>query len=63
MKTILKITADEDGRVEVHIDAKETMDPLTLVGLLEQIKLDLFREHMPLTREKVTDMVGKTYDA
>ena len=47
MKTILKITADEDGRIEIHIDAKNSMDPLTLVGLLEQIKQDLFRENQP----------------
>jgi hypothetical protein len=59
MKTILKISADEDGRIEIHIDAKNTMDPLTLVGLLEQIKQDLFRENQP---ERVVSS-SKTYDA
>ena len=59
MKTILKITADEDGRIEIHIDAKNSMDPLTLVGLLEQIKQDLFRENQP---ERVVSS-SKTYDA
>lgn len=59
MKTILKISADEDGRIEIHIDAKQTMDPLTLVGLLEQIKQDLFRENQP---ERVVSS-SKTYDA
>jgi len=58
MKTILKITADEDGRIEIHIDAKNSMDPLTLVGLLEQIKQDLFRENQP---ERV--VASKKYDA
>jgi hypothetical protein len=58
MTTILKITADEDGRIEIHIDAKNTMDPLTLVGLLEQIKQDLFRENQP---ERV--VASKKYDA
>lgn len=58
MKTILKISADEDGRIEIHIDAKNTMDPLTLVGLLEQIKQDLFRENQP---ERV--VASKKYDA
>jgi len=58
MTTILKITADEDGRIEIHIDAKTTMDPLTLVGLLEQIKQDLFRENQP---ERV--VASKMYDA
>lgn len=59
MKTILKISADEDGRIEIHIDAKNSMDPLTLVGLLEQIKQDLFRENQP---ERVVSS-SKTYDA
>jgi|Laugrefa1bdmlbdn_1035148.scaffolds.fasta_scaffold272493_2 hypothetical protein len=59
MKTILKITADEDGRIEIHIDAKNSMDPLTLVGLLEQIKQDLFRENQP---ERVA-APAKKYDA
>jgi hypothetical protein len=59
MKTILKISADEDGRIEIHIDAKSTMDPLTLVGLLEQIKQDLFRENQP---ERVA-APSKKYDA
>ena len=59
MKTILKITADEDGRIEIHIDAKNSMDPLTLVGLLEQIKQDLFRENQP---ERVVASSNK-YDA
>ena len=58
MTTILKISADEDGRIEIHIDAKNTMDPLTLVGLLEQIKQDLFRENQP---ERV--VASKKYDA
>lgn len=58
MKTILKITADEDGRIEIHIDGKGAMDPLTLVGLLEQIKQDLFRENQP---ERV--VASKKYDA
>lgn len=58
MTTILKITADEDGRIEIHIDAKNTMDPLTLVGLLEQIKQDLFRENQP---ERIA--ASKKYDA
>ena len=59
MKTILKISADEDGRIEIHIDAKNTMDPLTLVGLLEQIKQDLFRENQP---ERIVSP-SKKYDA
>lgn len=59
MKTILKISADEDGRIEIHIDAKNTMDPLTLVGLLEQIKQDLFRENQP---ERIVSSSNK-YDA
>lgn len=59
MKTILKISADEDGRIEIHIDAKGAMDPLTLVGLLEQIKQDLFRENQP---ERVVAS-SKKYDA
>ena len=58
MTTILKISADEDGRIEIHIDAKNTMDPLTLVGLLEQIKQDLFRENQP---ERI--VASKKYDA
>jgi hypothetical protein len=58
MTTILKISADEDGRIEIHIDAKTTMDPLTLVGLLEQIKQDLFRENQP---ERIA--ASKKYDA
>jgi hypothetical protein len=34
------------------------MDPLTLVGLLEQIKQDLFRENQP---ERIA--ASKKYDA
>lgn len=60
MKTILKISADEDGRIEIQIEAKNAMDPLTLVGLLEQVKQDILRENQP---ERIAVSPSKKYDA
>jgi hypothetical protein len=58
--TVLKVTINEDKQIEVYVDMN-SVDPLSLVGVLEQIKLDIFKDHMPIVKETIID--AKRYDA
>jgi len=61
-KTVLHITIDSDDQIKVDINVKE-FDTLALVGLLEQIKLDIFRENLPMVNEVISTIPNKSYDA
>jgi hypothetical protein len=61
-KTVLHITIDEDDNIKVDVNVKE-FDILALVGLMEQIKLDIFKENLPLTKEIITKLPNNNYDA
>jgi hypothetical protein len=61
-KVILQISLDEEDQIKVDVNMKE-IDILALVGLLEQIKLDIFRENMPMTKEVISSLPNKSYDA
>ena len=61
-KTVLHITIDSDDQIKVDINVKE-FDTLALVGLLEQIKLDIFRENLPMVNEVISAIPNKSYDA
>jgi hypothetical protein len=61
-KVILQISLDEEDQIKVDVNMKE-IDILALVGLLEQIKLDIFRENLPMTKEVISSLPNKAYDA
>lgn len=59
-KIVLQVILHEDNGLEVHIgEAGDKISPLTLVGILEQVKLNIFEG---MTVEKVKKP-SKTYDA
>jgi glutamate formiminotransferase len=61
-KVILQISLDEEDQIKVDVNMKE-IEILALVGLLEQIKLDIFRENLPMTKEVISSLPNKAYDA
>jgi len=57
---VLQVFLNDDNALEVHIgDAGDKISPLTLIGILEQVKLNIFDG---MTVEKVKKP-SKTYDA
>lgn len=61
-QTILEVILNKDGGVEFHVKLEETgMNYLTFIGLLEQLKGDVLKEHSPLMYD-VPD-TNQKYDA
>lgn len=57
---VLQVLLHEDKGLEVHIgDAGDKISPLTLIGILEQVKMNVFDG---MTVEKIKKP-SKTYDA
>ena len=58
---ILQIILHEENGVEVHLNNSEKINPLILIGILEQVKMNLLNDaHIEEVSPKSNT---KTYDA
>ena len=58
---VLKVTLHKDGGIEIHVGS-ENVAPLTLVGILEQVKYNILSNSSPMEEQAVSDNTAK-YDA
>jgi hypothetical protein len=58
---VLKVTLHKDGGIEIHVGS-ENVAPLTLVGILEQVKYNILSNSSPMEEQAVSGNTAK-YDA
>lgn len=58
---VLKVTLHKDNGIEIHVGS-ENVSPLTLVGILEQVKYNILSNSSPIEEQVVSGNTTK-YDA
>lgn len=58
---ILKVTLHKDRGIEIHVGS-ENVSPLTLIGILEQVKYNILSNSTSMEEQAVSETTTK-YDA